>query len=245
MDWYYAENGQQRGPINPAELDKLVAAGTVQESTLVWREGMEDWQTYGQVSDGTAASERAGGIVCSQCGRRVDADQAARLGAGWICATCNPDYLREQQAEENGRGTFRYGGFWIRLLAKVIDGLIIGIPITVVYFLVLFPRVSAGGEPTAADLLMQLLVQLLAYALSGVYTIFFLGKYGATPGKMVCGLKVATAMGDRISYGRATGRFFGEMLSGLVCYIGYIIAAFDGEKRALHDHICATRVIRG
>jgi uncharacterized RDD family membrane protein YckC len=74
--------------------------------------------------------------------------------------------------------------------------------------------------------------------------VFFLGRFGATPGKMVCGLRVVTAMGDRISYGRATGRFLAEILSGLVCYIGYIIAAFDEQKRTLHDHICSTRVIR-
>ncbi len=75
------------------------------------------------------------------------------------------------------------------------------------------------------------------------YQIFFLGKYGATPGKMACSIKVVTADGGRIGYGRATGRFFSELLSGIICYIGYIIVAFDGQKRALHDHICNTRVV--
>jgi uncharacterized RDD family membrane protein YckC len=75
------------------------------------------------------------------------------------------------------------------------------------------------------------------------YQIFFLGKYGATPGKMACKLKVVTAEGTPITYGRATGRFFAEKLSGLTCTIGYIIAAFDDQKRTLHDHICGTRVV--
>src|SRR5262249_33700407 len=75
------------------------------------------------------------------------------------------------------------------------------------------------------------------------YEIFFLGKYGATPGKMVCKLRVVSADGTRFGYGRAAGRTFAEMLSGMICYIGYIMVAFDGEKRALHDHICSTRVV--
>jgi uncharacterized RDD family membrane protein YckC len=86
-------------------------------------------------------------------------------------------------------------------------------------------------------------MQLVVFAINGVYSIFFVGKYGATPGKMVCGLRVVASDGGTLSYGRATGRFFAELLSGLVCYIGYIIAGFDSQKRALHDHICNTRVV--
>jgi len=56
-------------------------------------------------------------------------------------------------------------------------------------------------------------------------------------------LKVVMEDGGPVSYGRATGRFFAEILSGMVCYIGYIIAGFDSQKRSLHDHICSTRVI--
>ena len=70
------------------------------------------------------------------------------------------------------------------------------------------------------------------------------GKHGATPGKMACGLKVVSPDGGPVSYGKACGRFFAEMLSGLTLGIGYIMVAFDDEKRALHDRICNTRVIR-
>jgi uncharacterized RDD family membrane protein YckC len=61
---------------------------------------------------------------------------------------------------------------------------------------------------------------------------------------MVLGLKVVTANGGLISVGRAFGRYFAQILSGLILGIGYIMAAFDEQKRALHDHICGTRVIR-
>ena len=50
--------------------------------------------------------------------------------------------------------------------------------------------------------------------------------------------------GGPIGLGRAFGRYFAKILSGLILMIGYIMAAFDSEKRALHDMICDTRVIR-
>ena len=75
------------------------------------------------------------------------------------------------------------------------------------------------------------------------YEIFFLGKYGATPGKMVCKLRVVTAEGGRFGYGRAAGRALAEILRGMICYIGYIMVGFDSQKRGLHDHICNTRVV--
>jgi uncharacterized RDD family membrane protein YckC len=52
-----------------------------------------------------------------------------------------------------------------------------------------------------------------------------------------------TATGGKVSYPRALGRFFAKILSSLICLIGFIIAGFDSEKRALHDRICDTRVV--
>jgi uncharacterized RDD family membrane protein YckC len=71
-----------------------------------------------------------------------------------------------------------------------------------------------------------------------------LGRFGATLGKMACGLQVVTPYIDKITYMRALGRFFAEMVSYIILGIGYIMAAFDDEKRALHDRICSTRVVK-
>jgi uncharacterized RDD family membrane protein YckC len=103
--------------------------------------------------------------------------------------------------------------------------------------------VRSGQPPTGFDTL-SLLIRALFFVLLISYEIFFLGKYGATPGKMVCKIHVVTGEGEKITYGRAAGRAFAERLSGLICYIGYIMVAFDNpEKRALHDRICNTRVV--
>jgi uncharacterized RDD family membrane protein YckC len=61
---------------------------------------------------------------------------------------------------------------------------------------------------------------------------------------MAMGLKVVRADGSPVSIGLAFGRYFAKMLSGFILLIGYIMAAFDAQKRALHDMICDTRVIR-
>jgi uncharacterized RDD family membrane protein YckC len=73
--------------------------------------------------------------------------------------------------------------------------------------------------------------------------VYFVARRGATPGKMALGLRVVRTDGSKVSTGVAVGRFFADWLSQITLAVGYVIAAFDGEKRALHDRICETRVI--
>jgi uncharacterized RDD family membrane protein YckC len=61
---------------------------------------------------------------------------------------------------------------------------------------------------------------------------------------MALDLKVVRPDGGPISLGRAVGRYFAKIVSGIILAIGYIIAGFDDQKRALHDMMCDTRVIR-
>jgi uncharacterized RDD family membrane protein YckC len=76
------------------------------------------------------------------------------------------------------------------------------------------------------------------------YETFFLVRYAATPGKMALGLKVVRPDGSKLDTGRAVGRYFSKLLSAMILYIGYIMAGFDSQKRALHDIICDTRVVK-
>ena len=88
------------------------------------------------------------------------------------------------------------------------------------------------------------LVYLIGIAINLAYEVYFLVNRGATPGKMMLNLKVTRSDGGPITTGRAAGRFFGYLLSSMTMMIGFIIAAFDDQKRSLHDHLCDTRVIR-
>jgi uncharacterized RDD family membrane protein YckC len=139
-----------------------------------------------------------------------------------------------------------YASFGERFAAKFVDGLIVGLPLMVIMFAIMIPMVrssNANGGDNAAVGLIQIFIQLGFILVNMAYQIFFLGKFNATPGKMLCKLKVVTSDGKSFGYSRATGRFFAEMLSGMTCYIGYLLVLFDKEKRALHDHICNTRVV--
>jgi uncharacterized RDD family membrane protein YckC len=182
---------------------------------------------------------------CSECNRDFGEDQLIRFGDSMVCAECKPLFVQKLREGLPLVGEMAYGGFWIRVGAKVIDGIIITIVDVIIIFLfglVMRQLISMEQETIAVASVM--LQNILLWVLSLAYVTYFLGKYGATPGKMACGLKVVRPDGEKISYARACGRALAEILSAMILYIGYIMVAFDEEKRALHDRICDTRVIK-
>lgn len=258
MNWYYADAGQQVGPISEADLEALAQSGKIQPSTLVWRDGLKDWIPYAQIKAGAnpepaglpPAASAGDEIVCAECNKIFSKNNAIQYGGVWVCANCKPIFvqkLREGATLPGQGGALNYAGFWIRFGAKFVDGLIFLVILAIPIGFVIFGGIKSaaqGGQPGFGQLALQFGIQLAAIAVAVGYNTFFIGKYAATPGKMACGLKVVLSDGGPVSYLRAFGRAWAEQLSGMICYIGYIIAGFDKEKRALHDHICNTRVIR-
>jgi uncharacterized RDD family membrane protein YckC len=140
-------------------------------------------------------------------------------------------------------GTMDYAGFWIRFGALAIDTCILWIA----YFLLAIPLgilIPVSGDNPVFFLSFMPLWVIVQYAIPAVYDIWFVGKYGATPGKMACNLKVVVEDGSRVTYLRALGRHFAKWLSSIILGIGFIMAAFDDQRRTLHDRICETRVVR-
>ena len=264
MKWYYAEGGKQIGPVEESALDDLVRQGVVRDDTLVWREGMAAWQRHVAVRGGANPSPSPGSAVpavaaapapsadiryCAECGRAVPVSQLTSYGDVAVCSQCQPAYSQRLRG-----ATRRFGGFWIRFLAIIIDGVILWVATLVIRIplgLMGLGMVGIGRTADPAQALAALpailsligLSFLIQMALSLAYEVYFLTTKGATPGKMAVGLKVIRADGGPISAGLAVGRYFGKILSGMILWIGFIIAGFDAEKRALHDHICGTRVI--
>jgi uncharacterized RDD family membrane protein YckC len=198
--------------------------------------------------------EAPGTAYCSECGRAATADELARFGDRLICPYCKDAYaqkLREGVAPA-GRA-LHYAGFWIRVVASILDSIILGIVQWILNLAVLapfirMPRITPGEVPPDAfvgGLVASMgTLWLVGMAIGCTYETFFLVKFGATPGKMALGLKVIRADGGPIGVGRAVGRYFAKMLSAIILLIGYIMAGFDSQKRALHDYICDTRVVR-
>jgi uncharacterized RDD family membrane protein YckC len=270
MVWYYKDGDQEIGPVSKAELQQLVKAKKVGAATLVRNVEMDQWQPLSEMVRGKAKREPAQAppappvektpepevdteipstTVCSQCGRSFPQDQVVTYEGQPICAACKPLFVQKLREGTALTKVLQYGGFWIRLVAKIIDNIIMGIvnwAIMIPISIALAPATIESGKPfpTSGFFAFLGLQVVLSISLPAAYNTYFIGRFGATLGKMACRLKVVAPDGGRVSYGRALGRFFSEMLSSMILLIGYIMAAFDDEKRALHDRICSTRVVR-
>lgn len=252
MSWYYANGSERIGPLADAEWEAALSSGAVQADTLVWRDGMTDWLPYRQVAGPVRPAGMppppgvAGGVVCVECGRSLPPSEVVQIEGRFVCGPCKPLLVQKLKEGIALPGMLHYAGFWIRFGAKVIDWIILyvlnllfAIPLTMISSLGAEP----GQPPGAAQFIGMGLVILVQIVVGIAYNVFFVGKYAATPGKMACGIRIVRPEGSRLTYGRATGRYFAEWVSGMTLFIGYIMAAFDEEKQALHDRIADTRVV--
>jgi uncharacterized RDD family membrane protein YckC len=208
-------------------------------------EGMENFPTS-QTSSSTESYNVSIEGICSECGAAFPKDDMMRYGESFVCANCKPVFVQKLKEGLSLAGEMVYAGFWLRFLAKVIDGILLVVVNWAFGFLInlLLGVPSPGTEASNIFAVQQLVNFVVSIIIPAAYTTWFLGRYGATLGKMACSIHVVRPDGSKISYGRALGRHFAEYLSTAIFLIGYIMAAFDSQKRALHDHICNTRVTK-
>ena len=138
-------------------------------------------------------------------------------------------------------GDYRFAGFWIRVLAYIIDAIVIWIVVGIVAYLVLGRSAMTGGEPSSGSPGFGLIVLVFEW-------LYFAGlessAWRGTLGKKACGLIVADLEGDRISFLRATGRFFAKIISAIILLIGFMMVGWTHKKQGLHDKIAGTLVLR-
>jgi uncharacterized RDD family membrane protein YckC len=145
----------------------------------------------------------------------------------------------------------RYAGFWIRFVAALIDSVILGIVGSVIGVFFgggIGAALSSNRDPSnvnIAALVGALSTYLLiTFAMHFVYHAYLeSSEKQATLGKMILGLKVTDVNGQRISFGKASARFFSKIISAMICYIGFIMAGFTEKKQALHDMLAGTLVV--
>jgi uncharacterized RDD family membrane protein YckC len=151
-----------------------------------------------------------------------------------------------------------YAGFWLRLMAYVIDAVVLSVGMLVVIFAGVaivgagFLR-NLGEQMNGAEnifagigILIFLGIFFLLLAASWIYYAWFESStHQATLGKMALGLMVTDIEGRRITFARASGRFFAKIITGLIpLFIGYLMAGFTERKQALHDMIASCLVLR-
>ena len=131
-------------------------------------------------------------------------------------------------------GEPQFAGFWIRFLAIFIDFLVIG-----------FALGPFRGVARNTDSWFVWTIFFVLYAGIGfAYLIIMTGRFGQTLGKMALQLKVVKQDFTPVDYTSAAVREISMILSALICYIGFIMAGFTDRKRALHDMIADTCVLK-
>jgi uncharacterized RDD family membrane protein YckC len=143
--------------------------------------------------------------------------------------------------------TPEYAGFWLRFLAYVIDALLMAaVCLPLGLFFGLAVGASGVDENSPELALVNMLSNVVSIAAGWLYHSLLEGSsWQGTVGKKLLGLKVTDLDGHRIGFGRATGRYFGMILSGMICFIGFIMVAFTEKQQALHDMLAGTLVVRG
>lgn len=243
--WYYADAQHQRhGPVEGAELARLLGEGRLRWSSLVWREGMAQWQALGDFADEIGPSAAA---AVAAPALDTASGQAVAPGDSPYAPPAAP-LLRAGVVHAGGEVV--YAGFWKRVAAYVIDSFVLSIATYAIQLPLLFGAgafgASLGREPTMGPGMMAALVAayLLPILMQMIYFAWFHSStHQATLGKMAIGIKVVRENGEAITFARGVGRFFAWILSSLILGIGYLIAAFSERKRALHDMMCDTLVV--
>jgi len=257
MNWYYADQGRQAGPVEQTTLDELVRSGSLASSALVWTEGMADWKPYYSLRPAVPVlssinvppvdfTQRAG--ACISCGRDVAPHESTIVAKHTVCADCQPVYVERLRESEISTlpGALPFAGFWTRYAARMADYTLLNFA-QAAFSGILLAWMLRGkrtpGAEVAAAFNVTAIATLAGFVMRGAYEGYFLSVRGATPGKMLYYLRVVTPSGARLDVGNAIGRFFAEMLDMMTMGIGWIMAGFDVEKRALHDRVAGTRVI--
>jgi len=229
--WYYAKAGQQHGPVNLTTLQNLARSGELRPADLVWTDGMGDWLPAGGFTEIFPLTAPAGqaGAGFPPPGGFAPPPPAGPIPVGYY------NQLHHRRGVE-------YAGFWLRFCAAFIDGIILGIGGFIVGMGVgVLIVIGFQGD----DLAIQIVSQTVGIVMSWLYAAFMeSSQMQATLGKMAIGIKVTDVAGNRITFGRATGRFFAKYLSMLTLLIGYIMAGFTEKKQALHDMLAGTLVVR-
>lgn len=130
---------------------------------------------------------------------------------------------------------YRYAGFWLRLLATIIDWIFLGI-IGFVLFGSEVTSVSGGSVGVNFEGYKMIVPAL--------YTLIFWLWRSATPGKMICGTKIISEDGTKLDWKKAIIRLFSYLVSAIPLMLGFLVVPFDKKKQGWHDKIAKTYVVK-
>ena len=223
MDWFYAKSNQQLGPVPFQVLSTMFQRGELQPTDLVWRDGMPAWVAASSVPELAAVA-------------------AVPSSIGYYNPVAAANAAMGEQVE--------YAGFWLRFIAWIID-LIVLVIVNVVLLTILAIIAQLNGHRILShrrpfgfngflspENTVEWIVGWIYYALLESSVL------QATLGKMALGLVVTDLNGQRLTFGRASGRYWGRFVSDFTICIGFMMAGWTQRKQALHDIMASCLVIR-
>src|SRR5579871_4341227 len=198
------------------------------------------------------AQNSAAAQFCQNCGLTLSSNLAPTQVAAPARA-----YVAAPQVAYVPDPVTPYGGFWIRFLAHLIDHFILGAVAAPLFFIMVLPSIvriahqaEQNQEPPSPELIVTIISSVFVYialAFVGQWlyeALLTSSSWQGTIGKRVLRLKVVDEAGNRIGFGRATGRFFAKILSSMFVCIVFIMIAFTHKKRGLHDMLAGTLVMK-
>jgi uncharacterized RDD family membrane protein YckC len=233
MLWYYARNGQRFGPVEETELQRLAGTGQISGTDLVWKPGLPEWLPAGQMPELASFYWPAPSPPPPPPAPAEYSPYAPPSAP----LTSPPAYLAPVLG---ATGATEYASFGARFAALLIDQIILGgfgFALGIGFALM----AGGAGKETGGQLILNGISVLAGW-------FYFAGLESsaqmATLGKRALGLRVTDLQGQRIDFGRASGRYFGKILSTLALFIGFLTMISDEKKQTWHDKMAGCLVIR-
>ncbi|MGK0187702.1 MAG: putative RDD family membrane protein YckC [Verrucomicrobiales bacterium] len=242
MSWFYSYRGKQKGPVPARDLLVLESSGLLTGSSNIWAEGMPGWKTLDSVREQVDVEMGGENLaefgVCAHSREVRPREEMIGYGDDLIAAEHKDAFLQSLHEgstldDQLLKGEMRYVGFWWRVLASIIDGLIkgaINMMFMIPFLLVAIPAMrklsndSGQSDPdTVAGVMVGMLVAYLLLFLATIlsslaYEVWMVGKYGGTVGKLALRFRVVNADGTKLSYGKSFARWASEVLSKFIFF---------------------------
>ena len=232
MEIWIGRDGERHGPYKEDDVRQWLRSGQVSPADLAWYEGLADWQPLSVLF----------------------ADEPRRTPP----ASAPPAPLAPPAFN---RARISYAGFWKRVVAYLIDSMVMYIPCTLLELpfgvraaqekLQQQTASLSPGDPAALHALSDFYVSVWPYFLIATLAWWLYSalcessRWQATVGKLAIGIRVTGLHGERISFPRAAGRYAGKFLSAMILLMGFLMVAFTERKQGLHDMMANTLVLNG
>jgi uncharacterized RDD family membrane protein YckC len=271
--WYISRDGKAReGPFTQQQVRLMLRTGQLRPHMLGWAQGQEGWRGLGEIPDladvppplpmktiidpetRTPPPPLAEApMMTPALAPEIAPREWARAPQAQVAVAAEVAPPRAIQSTPLGSGeALPNAGFWLRLVAVVIDTIITGTMSACANYAVYFAWgliLRASDGKISIDEAMPFIIITVSLAAIAINWLYYAGlessRRQATLGKLAMGLRVTDMNFARLRFKQATGRYFAKFVSAIILGVGFLMAAWTTRKQGLHDIMAETLVLRG